>query len=267
MIIPIDTVLGYVTRDGLGKPLANGLALRDGIPKLAARDVRRRPLAHDVRGSGRRSAAWTRDDDERGQPADFLGVPPGRQQLGRIPTKDQEQLVVRMEPAELAQRVDRVANALATDLHVRDLETFLVHDGQAGHLDSVPGVRDGGRPVWGRRRGNEQDTVEVRAIHRRPRRGDVAEVDGVERPPQDADPHPGSPQNRRFCGVVTRGPRKIADFVGWSPGAPAKLRIWWGGHGWYSNSMPAIRTVSPGCTPAASRARFTPILSSADWKR
>jgi len=26
--------------------------------------------------------------------------------------------------------------------------------------------------------------------------------------------HPGSPQNRRFCGVIIRGPRKIADFVG-----------------------------------------------------
>ena len=34
-------------------------------------------------------------------------------------------------------------------------------------------------------------------------------------------------------------------------------------HGWYSNSTPAIVTVSPGVTPAASRAVFTPRRSSA----
>src|SRR5258708_17534377 len=38
-------------------------------------------------------------------------------------------------------------------------------------------------------------------------------------------------------------------------------------HGWYSNSMSEIRTVSPGCTPSASSAVLTPSLSSSDWNR
>jgi hypothetical protein len=34
--------------------------------------------------------------------------------------------------------------------------------------------------------------------------------------------------------------------------------------GWYSNSTSAMRTVSPGCTPADSSAALTPNLSSWD---
>src|SRR3989449_3073624 len=35
--------------------------------------------------------------------------------------------------------------------------------------------------------------------------------------------------------------------------------------GWYSNSTPAMLTVSPGSTPAASSAALTPNRSSSDW--
>src|SRR5262249_6603787 len=41
---------------------------------------------------------------------------------------------------------------------------------------------------------------------------------------------PGPPQNRRFCGVIIRGPRKIADFVGWSSRAS---------HSWGESPRPA----------------------------
>src|SRR2546428_10642970 len=38
-------------------------------------------------------------------------------------------------------------------------------------------------------------------------------------------------------------------------------------HGWYSNSTPAMLTVSPGSTPAASSAVLTPNRSSSAWNR
>src|SRR6266550_2695842 len=37
--------------------------------------------------------------------------------------------------------------------------------------------------------------------------------------------------------------------------------------GWYSNSASAMRTVSPGSTPAASSAALTPRRSSSPWNR
>src|SRR5690349_11788950 len=148
---------------------------------------------------------------------------PRGEQFCRIPTEDQEKLVARMQPPQLAQRVHRVRDAVAADLDVRHFETFFIIDRQAAHLDTLLRIRDGRGSVRWHRGRNEQDTIEPRAVSGRARRCQVAEVDGVERPAQDADPH-----------------------------------------GWYSNSTPAMRTVSPGFTPAASSARFTPMRSRED---
>ena len=128
-----------------------------------------------------------------------------------------------MEPLQLSQRVDRVGRADAVHLQVRDLELLDLVDRQSAHLEALLRTRLGLAAVRRRSGGDEDHAIQAFAVDGRLGCGKVAEVDGIERPTQHADPH-----------------------------------------GWYSNSMPEIVTVSPGLTPAASSAVLTPRRSSSD---
>src|SRR3989442_1592167 len=124
------------------------------------------------------------------------------------------------------ERLRRVRDATAADLHVGNLESLVLADREPAHLHALLGIRHGAasmRRLSGR---DQQHTLEAGAVDGGARRGQVACVDGVECAAEDADPH-----------------------------------------GWYSNSTPAILTVSPGSTPAASSAALTPNRSSSAWNR
>src|SRR5216683_1325201 len=136
-----------------------------------------------------------------------------------------------MERVQLAKRVGCVRQARAPQLEVRNSEARVLGSGQAGHLESVLRARGRRGPMGGLPAGHEEDAVETRAIYRRFRGREVPDVDGIERPTQHSD---------------TSTHRA---------------------HGWYSNSIPPMRTVSPGSTPAPSRASLTPRRSSSVWKR
>src|SRR5213593_620041 len=109
-----------------------------------------------------------------------------------------------MDAAQLVQRVDCVGEPVPADLEIRDLEPALARERQPAHLQALLAVGDRPPAVrWPAGR-NEQHPVELRAVERRARCGEVPEMDGVERATQDADPQ-----------------------------------------GWYSNSTPAMETLSP----------------------
>ncbi len=128
-----------------------------------------------------------------------------------------------MDVFQLLQGVGGVGDASPAYLQVRHLERLLGVDREARHLQAVPGAGHGGAPMWGLAGWDEYNAVEPAAFDRGAGRGEMPDVDRVERAAEDADPH-----------------------------------------GWYSNSISAIRTVSPGFTPAASSAWLTPRRSSSD---
>src|ERR1700694_5701487 len=191
---------------------------------MALDDARRvKPEAGELR-SPWWSQAGPVDDHDRGKAAHAIGLMPGAKQAGRIPTEDEEHLILRMLAMELAQRVHRVGRSAARDLDVRHLETRLVLNRECGHHQPVL-RRSQSCPSMRRLRArHKEDAIQVRALRRRLCRRQVPFVDGIERSAENADPH-----------------------------------------GWYSNSTPEMRTVSPGSTPAASSATLTPSLSRFDW--
>src|SRR5260370_30190321 len=132
---------------------------------------------------------------------------------------------------QLAQGVGRERSARSLHLDVRDFEALVRRGGKSRHLQPMPGLGRCRRPVRRPPGGDENDPVELRAVHRRARRGQMPDVYGIE-------------------GAAKHAEALIA-----------------AAHGWYSNSMPAIRTGPPGWIPAASNASLTPSLSSSVWKR
>ncbi len=194
---------GLGTRSPIGSPFA--IARRSALAEMSG--VGR---AHRIVVLGSRPAL------------DSAAASGGREQARGIPTQDQEQVVAGMRAAQLLQSVHRVGRPVAPGLHVRDLEAALTRNRKPAHLEPLLGAGDRAFSPMRRAAGrNEQDAVELRAIERGPRGGDVSEMDRVEGAAQDADPH-----------------------------------------GWYSNSTPAMVTVSPAFTPAASSAALTPMRSS-----
>src|ERR1700694_1079073 len=130
-----------------------------------------------------------------------------------------------MSSVQLLHRIRGVGQASSFDLHVETLEPRLILCREAHHREAV-GFRCQGRRAMRRSTArDEKHAVEVCTFQRRFGRGDVSEVDRIEGAAEDSHP----------------------------------------AHGWYSNSVSAMRTVSPGCTPADSNAALTPSRSSSDW--
>src|SRR5712692_4433547 len=186
---------------------------------------------HRITRSPSRPAARARDHHDRRQPTNLVGLVPCAEQPGRVPPQDEEQLRSGIERVQVGKRVRRERHARAPQLEVRNSEARLVRGGQAGHLEPVLRARGRRGPMGRLAAGHEEDAVEARAFDRRLRGRNVSDVDGIERPTQ----HPDSSIHRA--------------------------------QGWYSNSMPPMRSVSPGSPPAPSRASLTPRRSSSVWNR
>src|SRR4029077_5307647 len=161
------------------------------------------------------------DHDDSAEPPNHVGLMPRPEQASGVPPEDQEEIVVRVQPFQLPNRVRGVGLPAAPDLDVRYLESWLALCREAAHLQAPLAAGDGRSAVRWQGAGDEQDSVEVRAFHRDARGRQVSLVDGVEGTAEDAR-----------------------------------------SHGWYSNSTSAMRTVSPGATPADSSAELTPRRSS-----
>src|SRR5260370_42116249 len=117
---------------------------------------------------------------------------------------------------QLAQSVGRERSARSLHLDVRDFEALVRRGGKSRHLQPMPGLGRCRRPVRRPPGGDENDLVELRAVHRRARRGQMPDVYGIEGAAKHADP------------LIAAA------------------------HGWYPNSMPARPPVSAGWIAPAS---------------
>src|ERR1700674_3993499 len=114
-IIPIQVVACDVTRDGRRNLAGHGFAGRQQISDLTGRHVRSADKAvDDARGfkAGGRELGWpwilrarAGNDHDRSQLADSARLVPRAEQTRAVPAQDEEELVIRVCLAELAQRV------------------------------------------------------------------------------------------------------------------------------------------------------------------
>ena len=106
-----------------------------------------------------------------------------------------------VQRAEVAGRVDGVADAAALELVIGDFEAMVPLDRGAQHREAVGGVGLHVIQLEGRARGGHEDeTVELMLLERILRREQVTEVDRVETPPEETDFHRAD----RGRGVRTR---------------------------------------------------------------
>src|SRR5437879_1435551 len=212
-----------VATDRARRHVGRAIDAHDHFPTIEARGVEVRRL--------RRAAAGTGNHHDRRQPADLVRRVPCSKRPGRVQAEDEEQIGLRMQLMESAQRVRRERRPRAPQLEVGDCKALVAGRGQPGHLEPVVSARGRHGPVWRLPGRHEQHAVELCTLDRRAGRRQVPDMDGVEGSAENADPLAGR------------------------------------AHGWYSNSVSATRTVSPGLTPALSRASPTPMRSSSAWKR
>src|SRR6202165_3961180 len=235
-IIPIKVMRRDVPLDRRWHLAAHRLSCRYRASQLAARNVRRAHVTddHTLRSQadrlelGRHSLRLAAvHDHDRGKSAYALGLMPRAEQSRRVPAQDQEQLVVWKSAVQLLERVHRVRGSAALDLDVGNLKARLALTRELGHGKPVLRRRLRRAAMRRFRAWDEQHTIEMGVPHSPLCRGEMSQVNRVESSAENTDP----------------------------------------GHGWYSNSTPEMRTVSPGCTPSASSAALTPSLSSSDWNR
>jgi len=87
------------------------------------------------------------------------------------------------------ERVHGVGRSPAAELDVRDGEARVLADGQLGHPEPMLHRRQFGRGLVGRHRGrHEEDAVEGQGLAELVGEEQVAEVNRVERAPEDANP-------------------------------------------------------------------------------
>lgn len=127
---------------------------------------------------------------DRAELGDLLVFRPGVHAHQRVDAGDEEELdrLVRVPVAHLAQRVHGMAGILAVDLEARDGELGIVERGQKRHHIALFGGSDGTVGfLIGIPGGDENDLLQGKSHERFLRRQQMAEMDGVEGSPHDAD--------------------------------------------------------------------------------
>ena len=98
------------------------------------------------------------------------------------------ELGARVLRREVRQRVNGVRHSPAHHVDVRNLQLVVVGGGEAAHLEALLGRRSGRLSLEGlRSRGHEENGVKTEGRAHLTGHNEVANVDGIERAPQDAD--------------------------------------------------------------------------------
>src|SRR5207302_5372179 len=100
------------------------------------------------------------------QAAHLLGFVPRAKHPSRVPPEDEEQLVARSQPLQLAKSVGREGRAGSAYLDIGDLERSVISDGEPRHLEPPLRVRHRGPAVRGASRGNKDQAIELSALDR-----------------------------------------------------------------------------------------------------
>lgn len=132
--------------------------------------------------------ARTRHGDERRELEQAIGVPPLGEPGESVRASDEEQPCLGLLRLKVRERVDGVGGAAPIDVDRRHLEVRVLSDGAPAHRETV---LDGGMPVSVleglRGGGHQKHPVQVQGGAHLACRGQMAVVDGVERPSEDAD--------------------------------------------------------------------------------
>lgn len=105
------------------------------------------------------------------------------------------ELGARVLRREVRQRVNGVRHSPTDHVYVRNLQLVVVRGGETAHLKSLPSRRSGRLALEGlSSRRHEENGVKTESRAHLTGHNEVANVDGIERAPQDADScvsHPG----------------------------------------------------------------------------
>lgn len=193
----LNDVSGYRNRDQVAPWRTRRHAVpnvRRGYPHFWGLDHKHLIIRH------RHGMPWPGHYNETSEGAQTLRLPPFVDASEGVRAADEEELRSRILGGEIRQGVDRVRHSTTDHVHIRDLQCVIIGRSKSAHLESLLSGRSGCLPferLSGRR--HEEHGVKAESRAHLPGHNEVANVDGIERAPQDADArvsHPGGEYQR-----------------------------------------------------------------------